>query len=282
MKIPTSDTPTKTYSADDVAAILDVPSDRICLWVSQGLLRPVHRNPPTFDFRQISIARTLRELVTAGVSLRKIRRGIEKLQCQLPDQQGPILSSDGNVYARLESGELAQADGQLCLEIGAEPVPQSIALQAPRTARQAYEEGISREADGDLTGAVGLYREALLTGGPNAEISFALAHALAELGEHEQAAERYRQVVELDSQNSDAWNNLGTALSQIGQLEQARDAFRRAIEANAANGRARYNLAEVLDELGRGEEAVAHWREYLRQDNSSAWAAHARRRLAAL
>jgi tetratricopeptide (TPR) repeat protein len=272
-----------SYTADDVAAILEVPVERVCLWVSQGLLQPTQREPQAFDFRQLSIARTLRELVAAGVSLKKLRRNIEKLQRRLPQQQSaPILHEDGSVYARLDGGELAQADGQLCLEIAAPHTPQALPLQTPQTAEQLYELGTTREADGDLAGAITAYREALLLGGPSAQVSFALAHALAERGDQEQAAERYAQVIELEPRNSDAWNNMGVSLAHAAEYERARDAFRQAIEANPSNNRARYNLADVLDELDQKDEAIAHWREYLRGDSTSVWAAHARRRLAAI
>jgi tetratricopeptide (TPR) repeat protein len=268
------------YTADDVAAIVDVPVERVCLWVSQGLLQPTHVDPPRFDFRQLSIARTLRELVAAGVSPKKLRRNIEKLQRRLPAESAPILEQDGNVYARLGGGELAQADGQLCLEIGADAAPQSLPLEKPKTAAQLVEIGEDREVDGDLVGAICAYRAALLAGGPSAKISFALAHALAEQGKYEQAAERYRQVVELEPGNSDAWNNFGVCLTEIGQHDDARLAFCKSLQTNPSNVRARYNLADVLEELGRGDEAIAHWREYLRRDSGSVWAAHARRRLA--
>ena len=133
-----------------------------------------------------------------------------------------------------------------------------------------------------MAGAICAYRAALLAGGPSAKTSFALAHALAERGKQEQAAERYRQVIELEPGNSDAWNNLGVCLTEIGQHDDARLAFCKSLEANPTNSRARYNLADVLEELERDDEAIAHWREYLRRDSTTAWAAHARRRLAAI
>jgi tetratricopeptide (TPR) repeat protein len=272
------------YSAESLAEIVGVSPEQ---WVGQQLLEPTQtrgRGEFYFDFRQASAAQTLRELAESGADLKKLRRGMKRLRRWLPPQRAaavPILPPDGRVQVRLGEGELAEADGQLCFEFddGGSPLPLGT---TPRTAAGWFDLGASHEADGDLDPAITAYTQALRTAGPDARICFALAHALAEAGKHEQAAERYLQVIEIEPQDGDAWNNLGTVLCAMDLREQACDAFAQAIEVDPHNARARFNLADTLDELGRIAEAALHFGEYLRFDPGSPWAAHARQRLTAI
>ena len=57
-------------------------------------------------------------------------------------------------------------------------------------------------------------------------------------------------------------------------------AFQKVLKIDANDLRAHYNLADTLEDMGRFAEASEHWRQYLRSDQSSAWAAYARKRLA--
>jgi hypothetical protein len=75
---------------------------------------------------------------------------------------------------------------------------------------------------------------------------------------------------------------LGTVLVEFGLLDDACGAFRRAVAIQPDDCRAHYNLADTLDDMGLSREAAAHWNAYLRHDTSSPWAAHARKRLAAV
>ena len=101
---------------------------------------------------------------------------------------------------------------------------------------------------------------------------------LARAGQPEAAIERYRQVIEAEPGNADAYNNLGVLLVELGRRKEALEVFRRAVREND-NARAHYNLADTLDELGCNWEATPPWQAYLRHDQFSEWARHAKRRL---
>jgi tetratricopeptide (TPR) repeat protein len=278
------------YSAAELAEIVGVPPERVCLWVSQQLLVPQgDGDAARYDFRQLSLAQTLRDLSAAGASLRKLRAAMKRLNQRLPEtpRSAPLIQPDGQVLVRLDEGELAQPDGQLCLEFSAQPQPgevtgeaPSLRINNPRTAREWYDLGVVREGEGDVPVAIECYRRALLEGGPDKEICFALAHALGATGQPAEAAERYRQVVELDPRHADAWNNLGALLAQSERRDEACEAFRRVLELRPDDPRAHYNLADTLDELGYFDEAAEHWQVYLLHDAASPWASYARRRLA--
>ena len=283
------------YTTPTLCDVLGVAPGRIRAWVKAGLIQPAETRQGVwhFDFRQVSAAKTVCDLARSGVTVAKLRRSVEQLRAWLPEADAPLhqlsLLEDGQLLVRLEDGELAEADGQLRIDFERPPQPAPEATRpamrlhaGPSTAAQWYEQAVAQEAAGYLADAVESYRQALLLGGPDADVCFDLAHALAAMGRRERAAERYAQVVELRPKFSDAWNNLGAVLAELGHHDQACEAFRRALETDPQDSRALYNLADTLDEMGFAAEAATHWQAYLKHDRTSRWAQHARLKLAAV
>jgi len=283
------------YTTATLCEVLGVAPGRVRAWVKAGLIRPAETRDGVwhFDFRQASAAKTLCDLARSGVTLGRLRRSLEQLRVWLPEADAPLhqlsLLENGQVMFRLSEGELAEADGQLWIDFelpgATRPTTETktpvMRLHAgPATASQWYEQGVEQAAAGYHAEAAESYRQALMLGGPDAQVCFDLAHALAAMGHRERAAERYAQAVELRPTFGDAWNNMATLLSELGHRDEACEAFRRALSIDPTDYRARYNLADTLDELGRTEEAAEHWRLYLRYDATSAWADHARAQLA--
>lgn len=280
----------KLYPAQTLCQILKVPEQRLRNWVKADLIQPVHIDHGVlyFDFKQVAAAKSLCELLTSGVTLGRVRRNLEHLRTWMPDvdqplQQLAILERNGRLLVRLEQGELAEPDGgQYHFDFTDEPDPSASPMKiipGPRTASEWFGQGLEQERHGYLAEAAGSYRQALLSGGPDATICFDLANVLRLLGEPQQAMERYLQAVEIDPKFSDAWSNLGLCLSELGKPEEACSAFRRAVDADPENYRAHFNLADTLDELGQTQDAAPHWRAFLRFDTESEHAEHARRRL---
>jgi tetratricopeptide (TPR) repeat protein len=281
----------RLYTTPTLCELLGVAPGRIRAWVKAGLIRPAETRQGVwhFDFRQVSAAKTVCDLARSGVTVARLRHSVEQLRAWLPEAEAPLqqlsLLEDGRVLVRLEDGELAEADGQLRIDFEqpapapAEPAHGPMRLHSgPSTAAQWYEQAVGQEAAGYLADAVESYRQALLLGGPDADVCFDLAHALAAMGKRERAAERYAQAVELRPKFADAWNNLGAVLAELGHPDDACEAFRRAIEIDPHDARAHYNLADTLDEMGFPAEAAPHWDAYLKQDRTSDWARHARSR----
>ena len=282
------------YTTATLCEVLGVAAERVRAWVKAGLLRPAETRDGVwhFDFRQASAAKTLCDLARSGITLPRLRRSLEQLRSWLPEADQPLhqlsLIEGGRLLVRLGEGELAQVDGQLhfdfehpdaAAEADAPAAPMRLHA-GPSTAGQWYEQAVEQEAAGYLAEAVESYRQALLTGGADADVCYDLAHALAALGRREQAAERYSQAVEIRPDFTDAWNNLGVILAELGRRDEACGAFRRALDADPSDPRAHYNLADALDEMGLRRDAAPHWRAYLAQDSTSRRAKHARDRLA--
>jgi tetratricopeptide (TPR) repeat protein len=189
------------------------------------------------------------------------------------------LEENGELLVRLEDG-LAEPTGQRHFDF-ADPIEQpTVTLMEGRaTADEWFEQARRHEDAGRTEEAVKAYREALFVGGPDAFTYFNMANALSVLGKKERAIERYYQCLELDPEFTEAWNNLGVLLSDADRPEEAASTFERALKANPHYSDAHYNLADLLDETGNEAGARPHWRTYLRHDQQSKWAAHARKRL---
>ena len=133
----------------------------------------------------------------------------------------------------------------------------------PRIPRDWHARGIELERTGDLPGAIEHYRHALQCNGPQVQVAFDLAHALAATGQTQQAVERYRQVIELDATRADAWANLADLLLDLDQTGAGLDALHQALELDPHDPTLHYNLADALDEAEQRFAALAHYRTFL-------------------
>jgi tetratricopeptide (TPR) repeat protein len=278
----------RRLSTAQLCNVLGIAGHRLRRWVEWGLIKPVAtvQGIHYFDFGQVNQAKTLCDLVEAGVTPDRIRTSLHQLRQWLPSAeeslaQLALLERDGELLVRVSEGGLADASGQLTFEFGEESAVPVVAVAAePMTAVQWAERAIQQEEAGNWPDALDSYRQALLLDGPDAHICFSVANVLSALGQKDAAAERFRQAVELDGTFAPAWNNLGTVLEEAGKAEEAKAAYEQALKADRFYGDAHYNLADLLDKLGRPAEAVSHWQAYLMQEQAGLWADYARRRLA--
>jgi DNA-binding transcriptional MerR regulator len=260
----------RLYTISTITDLLGVTRNQIRAWARGGLIEPVRVDGGVwyFDFRQVSAASTICDLISRGITPGAIRRQLKRLQGWLPDVEQPLaqlaaIEAGGELLIRLAKGELAAGDGQLQLEFehggdDEQSAPVTLKLATgPTTASEWHEMAIGQEQDGYLAEAVASYRDALLAGGPDVQIVFDLAHALQQLGRRDEALERYRQTVEMAPAFVDAWNNLGVLLAEAELLEEACECFRRALAADPGIAMAHYNLADTLTDMGRDAEAVS-------------------------
>lgn len=135
------------------------------------------------------------------------------------------------------------------------------------------------EDAGQLHEAVETYRAALAAGGPQPQLTFALAELLYRIGDLTAARERYYMAIELDENYVEARCNLGCVLAECGEEELALAAFTGALAYHPDYPDAHYHLAQVLEQLDRAVEAKIHWQLFLQLAPDSPWAEHARQRL---
>lgn len=281
------------FTLRELSQMLDVPLPRLEVWLRSGLINSSSEADGIryFDFQHVAGVKSLCELVRNGITTARLRQSLSRLRCWLGELDDPLsqltlLDNSRQLVVRLENGQVAEPHGQMLLAFEAGP-PEHLPVAVPWTANQRsatewFEIGSQAEQREDFAQAVDAYRQALLTGGPSAEICFNLANVLCSLGEYARASERYRQVLELDPNFWEAWNNLGTVLTYDDENEDAIAAYRRALKLHPRYADAHYNLADTLEDLGRNEEAIEHWRAYLDLEPRGTGAQYALKRLHAL
>ena len=281
----------RLYTTEQLSRILEVEVAEIRSWVRSGLIRPqkVVRRLCYFDFRQVASAKALLNLMRAGATPARIRKSLEQLQSWLPGTeisttQLQTLEQGGPVLVRLHGGQLAEPCGQLRLDFrGKAPGQPTAARELFTSGRRAPHEwftlGVRAEEEGDLEQAARHCHQALLTGGPQAEIAFNLGNVLHGLGRPGEAVQRFMQAVEIEPDYVEAWNNLGNTLAELDRFDEALVAYERALLVEPAYADAHFNLAETLEQLGRRAAARPHWEAYLVQDPDSSEAAYVQKRL---
>ena len=70
--------PVAIAKADAATRLLQIPGDRLRAWLEAGLIQPAqtHHGIAYFDFRQVTGAKTLCDLVRAGVTVKRLRRSL--------------------------------------------------------------------------------------------------------------------------------------------------------------------------------------------------------------
>ncbi len=248
---------------------LGVAPERLASWVDAGLARPPH-DGPELKLHDATLVRSLCNPDHPGLRPARLRRTLDRLRAWLPSAGGPpgavtLVDAGRTLLVRLANGDLADPSGQFRLDFDPHAaVLGRIGPALPTTAGGWHERGIAQELAGHLEAAVDSYGRALLLAGPDAQVAFDLAHALAELQQTERAIERYRQVVELDPLRQDAWVNLGDALLTAGRTAEAIDALRHALDLDPEDPAAHYDLAETFDQIGQPARSVPHWDAFLR------------------
>lgn len=293
----------RLYTPAMLAQLLGVSVATIRCWHRRQLIVPareVHRLP-YFDFQEVASARRLAQLLATGASAAAIKRKLAALARYVPDVERPLAQLSIIVEGKqllLRQGEgLIDPGGQRRIDFdalehaageppggAAETVPLSMPLDADpeqlETPAEMLRYAAMLEDEGQLPAAVEMYRAALTSGGPRAEVCFQLAELLYRLGDVSAARERYYMAIELDEDYVEARANLGCVLAEVGQPDLAVAAFQGTLSLHYDYPDVHYHLARTLDDLGRSEEAQRHWEEFLRLAPDSPWADEAWQRLA--
>ena len=258
-----------------------VPPRRLADWAGAGLLAvPADVGPdgPELDLHDATLVRALCRPDHPGLRPAKLRATLDRLRAWLPTTGDPpahvtLVDGGGRLLVRLADGTLADPTGQFRLDYappeggpdaGRPATLGRLGPPAPTTAAAWHARGVDRDVAGDLPAAIDGYARALLLGGPDAQVTFDLAHALAAAGDVAAAAERYRQVVELEPTRQDAWVNLGDVLLTAGRHADATDAFRRALDLDPDDPDAHYGLADGFDLADEPDRAAPHWAAFVR------------------
>ncbi|HEY4259548.1 MAG TPA: tetratricopeptide repeat protein [Schlesneria sp.] len=254
----------RRHTVIQLARLLGLPGERIRKWLKRGLIEPsdVVGGVALFDFQQVAAARTLSELVDAGLTPTEIRKGLDQLQRMFPGSS-PLsrisaIDSTSRILHRLESGLLAEISGQLQLDFRDEPDANGhlTYIAVARTTDELFEDAVLLESSGQLQQAVDTYQLALSKQPDDPVIRFNLGNTLFQLGMTQAAAVEFRRAVQIDPGYVEAWNNLGSMLFELHLVDESIMAFERALRLDPGYQEARANLARVIEMQRDSTETV--------------------------
>lgn len=291
----------RLYTPAMLSSVLKVSTHVIRGWARKGLIRAVkqvHRLP-YFDFREVSSARRLSELLQSGIPRHEIEESLRKLPSVVrgdarPLEQLELLTMDHNVVIRDAHGLVIPGSGQRLFDFepqdaeevqldDATDIP-SIRMiphhdESPRFDRDWLIEGCRLYDADQLPEALEAFRLAAMASPNSSDVQFQLGECLYRLGNVAGSLERYYSAVEHDHDFLEAWTQIGALHRELGDREAAIIAFQVALDVFPDYPEAHFLIAEVLHETNDGQTAREHWEAYLEYDARGPWADIARQRL---
>ncbi len=237
-----------TYTLRQVSRLFDLPEQRLRYWSQTGFVRPSAREADrvVYSFRDLIAIKVAKDLLDAGLPLRRVRRSLDALRMGLPDQDASL----SRLRIRCDQDRVVVEDrdrtfdantGQLLLDFRVQNLSDQMAevLALPwvhtsegppgRTAYEWYLQGCREDGSSP-----------------------------------EHARRAYEHAVDLDPDLGPAWTNLGGLRAEAGELDGARDAFAEALRCDPDQPEAQSNLAELALRAGEPDIAIAGYRQVLR------------------
>jgi tetratricopeptide (TPR) repeat protein len=259
----------RTYSSDQIAALSNLPIDRIH---ELGLLGLLDERAGRFGFRDLASARQIAKLLAFGVALSEIIRSVTEVRKWLPVvglahvrfHPGPQNSLEVE-----QSGRRTDKRGQFVLPVDhSEVYPDDL-----------FDQAVRAEETGNFAEAERLYRMVMKRDPVDAAAPFNLGNLLRSRGGNVEAEAAFRAATQADPTFGQAWYNLADLLDEQGRTQAAIECLGKALQAAPGYVDACFNLALLLQRTNRLTEAADYWRRYLAADARSEWAARARRSL---
>ncbi len=264
----------KGYSTRDVAELLEIPQELIRDIARAGILEPARTpgNQYRFDFQDIIVLRTAKELLKSGVRRSRINNTLFKLKNRLPSNR-PLtslrISGDGGAVVIRDNNQVYNPDsGQIHFNFTVADLAGTVAPLARQAAVDAQESdqlssddwfdlGVDLEAVSPED-APAAYLRALELDPGHSDAHVNIGRLLQESGEYESAREHYDQALSAEPDNALAAFNLGTLFEDMGRIQDAISAYKRAADLADAH----YNLSRLFELVGEHAEALKHLKTY--------------------
>jgi tetratricopeptide (TPR) repeat protein len=268
-----------TYGVEEVAGILGMNPARIRRFVREGFLEPARgpRGALRFSFQDLVLLRLLRDLASARVPPRRVRRALDRLRAELPGDRSlaALRLGSAGVEVVVRDGELVwnAESGQYLLDfecpgnraIAALPGPEAADPDPPvefvMTADDWYRLGCELES-GSPAQAREAYGRAIALDPEHADAHVNLGCLDQEAGKLEDAEAHCRAALRARPGHATAAFDLGVVLEDQGRLEEARGAYAAALEVDPSCADAHYNLARLFERSGDMAAVIRHLRAY--------------------
>jgi tetratricopeptide (TPR) repeat protein len=262
---------TDLYSVKDVSRIFAVQESRLRYWTQVGFVGPTVRKGGRFyyTFRDLVAVKAAKDLLSAGLTLQKVRKNLDALRQVLPADANPAanlrICSDGETIVALKDDiAFEPATRQIVMAFNLPSLADRIGEVTPLTPR-GNQAATAREKpsspvelssvpttiDDDKTEA---------HSGTTAYRCFLEACAAEDAGNSLTAEHLFRQALEIEPALASAHTNLGNLLYRQGDRAAARASYERALELEPTQPEARYNLGNILEDFGDTELAIAELR----------------------
>ncbi len=260
---------TKTYTAAQLGTLAKLPDGVIEQLAMFGLIEP---RVGRYGFRDLAAARQIASLLASGVALSVITRSLAEIRKWLPDAHLSNLRIFPEASDRILIEQLrgrTDQKGQFVLPMAAQEENPDFLFEQAQAAEEAN----------DVAMAERLYRRLMKTDPADAAAPFNLGNLMSSEGRIVEAEAAFRAAVAARPKYAEAWHNLADVLDEQGRTKEAVRCLERALELNPQNADSMFNLALFLQKLEKHSDAAKWWRQYLKLDSNSDWAARAKRAL---
>jgi protein O-GlcNAc transferase len=130
-----------------------------------------------------------------------------------------------------------------------------------KKANEYISQGASVFSNGDVEGAIKLFRKALLYNPGSTAANFNLGLCYQRVGLEEKAIKHFSKVLVVEPHDFEALNNLGNLYLNKGKVKEAEAAFLKVVTINPKLAEGYYNLGVVYQRLGDNQKALKYYQK---------------------
>jgi tetratricopeptide (TPR) repeat protein/tRNA A-37 threonylcarbamoyl transferase component Bud32 len=199
---------------------------------------------------------------------KKIRRKI-KVEPPLPTTTTPAMSPPPLKPSQIILLSITGTFSALILTAGLIYYWQT---QDPARSQELFAQGQQKALQGDKTGAIADYTQALAINSRDAEAFYKRANARYDLGAGEEAIEDYTQAIKLNPSHTKAIYNRGLVRRELGNKQGAVEDFTQAVRLNSTDANAYYQRALAYYDLSEYQAAIEDYTQAIRLNPNDAQA----------
>lgn len=259
----------RSYGAAQIASLSGLPEEVVEKLTAFGLL---DARDKLYRFRDLSVARQIAELFSAGIPLSTITKSIQEIRKWIPDAD----VSQVKLYPAAQDRVIVEHLKLRSDKSGQMMLPVAETADNPDT---LFEQAQAAEENEDTSAAVRLYQRVMRLDPSDAAAAFNLGNLLMRDGKKADAERAFKAAVRADKRFPEVWYNLANLYDEQDRTLDAIEALQRALAIDPDYADAVFNLALILHRRGQHIEAASYWRRYIALDATSPWAVRARRAL---